>query len=122
MTEEVKFMKSDSGLAEYAVQALEEGHLEVMEQLMQELSGLHSPNGVTRLLAAAGAGLAYLRQAARAATEGDTEACKRFYRCALRYISEDEALALKEEHRLSFTVLSSARVLAPRVVLGFACH
>ena len=97
-------MKSDSGLAGHAVAALEEGSFDLVAQCVNELELFHSPSKVTRLLAEAGAGLAYLRQAAAAAGQGNPELSTRLYKCAFRYIDEDEAVALAEEHRLSFIV------------------
>jgi hypothetical protein len=112
-------MKSDSGSAALAVKALEEGDFDEATHFVNELEHLHTPRQVRALLAEAGAGLAYLRQASLAALRGEREASARLRECASRYVGEDELFALAEEHRLTFVVQMASSKPERRVQHGF---
>jgi hypothetical protein len=97
-------MDSAHFTARLAVEALDQGDLDGFNDHLCDLERFCSSADVRQHIISAGAPLACLREASRAAAEGDKGRMTRFRQKAVRYVGEDEVTALIEEHRLSFAV------------------
>jgi hypothetical protein len=106
-------------IAGYAVQCLEEGHLDSFTRLVIDLEQQVGARSVRRHLERAGIVDVCLKKAAEAAAAGDQKTTDLYLSRARRYADEDEIAAIAEENRFSFAVLSAPVVSIPRPKLGF---
>ena len=113
-------MESISEIAAFAVECLEQEHLDSYTRLVSDLEHTVGSSKVRKYLAQSGVGLVFLKKAASAAASGDQEQMETHLRDARRYADDDEIAALCEEHRLSLVPLPSPVVLEPRVRLSLA--